>query len=155
MGSSHPEVFCKIGFMYFNSKINASKYRSSRLEVFCRKGVLRNFGNFTGKHLCRGLLYNKVAGLRTVTLLKKRFWYRCFPVNFSKFLKTPFITENLWWLLLKTPVNQLIFREELVDLQLYYSRTCSQEVFKHLCFKHFKVRKYYYGRTSANENVRK
>ena len=131
------------------------KYRSSRLEVFCRKGVLGNFGNFTGKHLCGGLLFNKVAGLRTVTLLKKRFWYRCFPVNFSKFLKTPFITENLSWLLLKTPVNQLIFREELVDLQLYYSRTCSQEVFKHLCFKHFKARKYYYGRTSANENVRK
>ena len=47
------------------------KYRSSRLEVFCRKGVLRNFEKFTGKHLCRGLLFNKVAGLKTVTLLKK------------------------------------------------------------------------------------
>ena len=131
------------------------KYRSSRLEVFCRKGVLRNFGKFTGKHLCQSLLFNKVAGLRTVTLLKTRFWYRCFPVNFSKFLKTPSVTEHLRWLLLKTPVNQLIFREELVELQLYYSRTFSQEVFKHMCFKHFKARKYYYGRTSANENVNK
>ena len=131
------------------------KYRSSRLEVFCRKGVLTNFKKFTGKHLCQGLLFNKVAGLRTLTLLKKRFWYRCFPVNFSKFLKTPSITENLRWLLLKTPVNQLIFREELVDLQLYYSRTFSQEVFKHMCFKHFKACKYYYDRTSANENVKK
>ena len=34
------------------------------------------------------------------TLLKKRFWNRCFPVNFVKFLKTPFLTEHLWWLLL-------------------------------------------------------
>ena len=126
------------------------KYRSSRLEVFCRKGVLRNFEKFTGKHLCQSLLFNKVAGLRTVTLLKKRFWCRCFPVNFSKFLKTPFITEHLRWLLLKTPVNQLIFREELVDLQLYYSRTFSQEVFKHLRYI-----SNYYGRTSANENVKK
>ena len=131
------------------------KYRSSRLEVICRKRILRNFKKFTGKHLCQSFLFNKVAGLRTVTLLKKRFWYRCFPVNFSKFLKTPSITEHLRWLLLKTPVNQLIFREELVDLQLYYSRTFSQEVFKHMCFKHFKARKYYYGRTSANENVKK
>ena len=130
------------------------KYRSSRLEVFCRKSVLRNFEIFTGNHLYQRLLFNKVAGLRTVTLLKKRFWYRCFPVNFSKFLKTP-ITEHLRWLLLKTPVNQLIFREELVDLQLYYSRTFSQEVFKHMCFKHFNARKYYYGRISANENVKK
>ena len=27
-------------------------YRSSPLEVFCRKGALRNFVKFTGKHLC-------------------------------------------------------------------------------------------------------
>ena len=131
------------------------KYRSSRLEVFCRKGVLRNFEKVTGKHLCQSLLFNKVTGLRTVTLLKKRFWYRCCPVNFSKFLKTPSITDHVRWLLLKTPVNQLIFREQFVDLQLYYSQTFSQEVFKHMCFKHFKARKYYYGRTLANENVKK
>ena len=31
---------------------------------------------------------------------KKRLWYRCFPVNFAKFLKTPFFIEHLWWLLL-------------------------------------------------------
>ena len=131
------------------------KYRSSRLEVFCRKGGLRNFEKFTGKHLCQSLRFNKVAGPRTVTLLKRRFQYECFPVNFSKFLKTRSITEHLRWLLLKTPVNQLIFREELVDLQLYYSRTFSQKLFKHMCFRHFKAGKYYYGRTSANENVKK
>ena len=131
------------------------KYRSSRLEVYCRKVFLRNFEKFTGKHLFQSLLFNEVVGLRAVTLLKKRPWHRCFPVNFSKFLRTPSVTEHLWWLLLKTPVNQPIFRGELVDLQLYYSQTFSQEVFKHMCFKHFKARKYYYGRTSANENVKK
>ena len=26
--------------------------RSSRSEVFCTKGVLKNFANFTGKHVC-------------------------------------------------------------------------------------------------------
>ena len=34
------------------------------------------------------------------TLLKKSLWYRCFPVNCAKFLRTPFFTEHLWWLLL-------------------------------------------------------
>ena len=29
-----------------------------------------------------------------------RLWHRYFPVNFAKFLKTPFIIEHLWWLLL-------------------------------------------------------
>ena len=130
------------------------KYRSSRLEVFCRKVFLRNLEKFTGKHLFQSLVFNKVVGLRTVTLLKKRPWHRCFPVNFSKFLRTPSVTEHLWWLLLKTPVNQLIFREELVGLQLYHSRTFSMK-FSNMCFKHFKARKYYHGRTSANENVKK
>ena len=36
--------------------------RSSRPELFCKKGVLRNFAKFTGKHLCQRLFFNKVAG---------------------------------------------------------------------------------------------
>ena len=34
------------------------------------------------------------------TLLKKRLWHRCFPVNFLKFVRTPFYTEHLCRLLL-------------------------------------------------------
>ena len=34
-------------------------------------------------------------------MLKKRLWHRRFPVNFTKFLGTPFLTEHLRWLLLK------------------------------------------------------
>ena len=76
-------------------------YRSSHPKVFCKKGVLRNFIKFTGKHLWQSLLFNKVTGLRPATLLNKRLWHRCFPVNFMKFLRTPFQIEHLWWLLLK------------------------------------------------------
>ena len=74
--------------------------RSRRPKVFCKKGVLRKFTKFTGKHLCQSLFFNNVAGLRTATLLKKRLWHRCFPVDFVKFLRTPFYIEHLWWLLL-------------------------------------------------------
>ena len=31
-------------------------------EVFCKKGVLRDFAKFTRKHLCQSLFFNKVAG---------------------------------------------------------------------------------------------
>ena len=55
--------------------------RSNRPEVFCKKGILGNFAKFTGKHLCK-------SRLRPATLLKKRFWHRCFPVKFVKFLRT-------------------------------------------------------------------
>ena len=33
-----------------------------KTEVFCKKGVLKNFAKFTGKHLYRSLFFNKVGG---------------------------------------------------------------------------------------------
>ena len=33
---------------------------------------------------------NEKIGLRSATLLKKRLWHRCFPVNFVKFFKNTF-----------------------------------------------------------------
>ena len=30
-------------------------YKSSRSELFCKKGVLENFAKFTEKHLCQSL----------------------------------------------------------------------------------------------------
>ena len=74
--------------------------RSSRPDVFCKKGVLRNFIKFAGKHLCQRLSFNKVAGPRPVTLLKKSLQHRYFPVDFMKFLRTSFYMEHLRWLLL-------------------------------------------------------
>ena len=74
--------------------------RSSCPEVFCEKSVLKNFAKFTGKHLRQSLFFNKVTGLRPATLLKKILWHRCFPVNFAKFLRTLFLTEQLRWPLL-------------------------------------------------------
>ena len=40
------------------------RYRSSRPDVFCKKGAFRNFAKFAGKHLHQSLFFNKVAGLR-------------------------------------------------------------------------------------------
>ena len=62
--------------------------------MFCKKGVLRIFTKFTGKHLCQRLFSNKIAGLRAATLLKTSFWYRCFPVNFVKFLRKLFLQNT-------------------------------------------------------------
>ena len=71
-------------------------FRSSLPDVFCEKGVLRSFTKFTGKHLRRSLYFNKVAD---PTLLKQRLWHRYFPVTFAQFLRKPFLTEHLRWLL--------------------------------------------------------
>ena len=38
-------------------------FRSSSPEVSCKKGVLKNFTKFTGKHLCQSLLLIKLQTL--------------------------------------------------------------------------------------------
>ena len=78
-------------------------FRSSLPEVFCKKGVLRNFAKFKGKHLYQRLLFNKVAGLGPATLLKKSLCnfikkeslVQVFSCEFCKISKKIFFTEHL------------------------------------------------------------
>ena len=80
---------------------NFSAVQKQPPECSVNKGVLRNFAKFTGKHLCQCRFFSKVAGRRPATLLKKRLWHSCFPVNFAKFLRTPFSQNTSGRLLLK------------------------------------------------------
>ena len=58
---------------------------------------------------------------QAATLSKKRLWHRCFPVNFTKFLRTIFFTEHLWWLLQIRVTNKILkclfFSDESLDKQ--------------------------------------
>ena len=85
--------------------LQSSLSRSSCLEIFCKEGVLGNLAKFTGKQLRQSVFFNKDAGLRPATLLKKWLWHKCFPENFAKFLRTPFVIEHLRWLLLSFSFN--------------------------------------------------
>ena len=58
------------------------------LEVFCQKGVLKNFAKFTGNSP-----FNNV-GLSPPTLLKKRPLHRCFPMKFSEIFKNTFFNRT-------------------------------------------------------------
>ena len=73
--------------------------RNSRPEVFCKKGVLKNFTKFTGKHLRQSSFFNKVAGLRSATLLKTETLAQLFSCEFCEIFKKPISIEHLWWLL--------------------------------------------------------
>ena len=87
-------------YLKFMRNFRNLSFRSSLPEALCKKGVLRNFTKLTGKHLCQRLFFNKAAGLRPATLLKKRLWHRCFLANFAKFLRIPFFKKHLRSLLL-------------------------------------------------------
>ena len=89
-------LYVHVAFLY---SFRFFTFRSIRPTVFRKKGVLKNFAKFIGKHLCQGLLFNNVAGSRPAMLLKKRLWHRSFPENFCNVLKKSFFIEHFWWLL--------------------------------------------------------
>ena len=77
-------------FTYCLSLLHTYYIEAATRRFLWKEGVLKNFTKFTGKHLWQSLFFNKVAGLRLATFLKKRLWHRCFPVN----LRTPFLQNT-------------------------------------------------------------
>ena len=68
-------------------------------------GLLRDFSKFTEKYLYQSVFFNKVAGPRPETLLKYRLWHEFYPVNFTKFLRTPFLQNTFKRLHLKMMIK--------------------------------------------------
>ena len=77
-------------FLSYKKFTNCRLSEASTGSVQLKKSVLKTLAKFTGKHLCQSLFLNKVSGL----------WHRCFPVNFAKFLRTPFLQNTSRRLLL-------------------------------------------------------
>ena len=99
--------------------------RSSCRRCTVRKGVLKNSARFTGKRMCQSLFFNKVAGLRP--------WYRCFSVNFVKFLRTPFLENISGRLFLLRDFNFQIF-----SINDFISPTIKDHNIKCICSKCFR-----------------
>ena len=76
--------------------LEAVFHRSSRPEVFCTTGILKNLAKLTVKHLCQSLFFNKVADLRPAKHSGTGVFSRIF-----KIFSNTFFTEQLHWLLLK------------------------------------------------------
>ena len=75
---------------------------SSHRRYSKKKRVLKSFAKFTGKHLCQNHNFNKVAGLRPATLLKKKKTQaQVFSCEFFKISKNTYFEEHLndsFWL---------------------------------------------------------
>ena len=83
-------------FMIIVFKSGLPFHESSQTWMFFKIGALKNFRKFTGKLTLLECLFNKAAGVRPATLLKKRLQCRYFSVNFTRGLQT---------LLYRTPPN--------------------------------------------------
>ena len=87
-------------------KLSISICRSSHSEVFCKKGVLKNFAKFTGKHLCQSFFLNKV-------LIKYNTSGGCFWICLNTFWKIYF---NL---------SVFVIRCDHVKISMHLSCACS------------------------------
>ena len=62
--------------------------------MFFKKGVLKNFAKFTGKHLCQSLFFIKVAGMKPATLFKKETLAQVFSCEFCEIFKNKIFKNN-------------------------------------------------------------
>ena len=77
--------------------------------------------------------------LRPATLLKKRLWHRCSPVNFVKFLRTHFLQNTSGPLLLELCFNSssIYFQKPQVFIRKDVLRSFAKFTRKYLCQSHF------------------
>ena len=76
------------------SELSFKNCQKQPLEVFCRKRSFLKFWKLHWKTSVLESLFNKAAGLKACSLIKKRLQHKCFPLKFAKFLKTP-ILKNI------------------------------------------------------------
>ena len=75
-------------------RLGSSPGARSRHQCSVKEGCSQKFLKIHRKTPVSESLFNKVAGLTPATFFKKRISRRCFPVNFAKFLRTPFLQNT-------------------------------------------------------------
>ena len=81
--------------------------RSSRPEVCCKKGVIRNFVKFTGKHLCQSLSFLTKLQAQTCNFIKKETLAQLFSCEFCEISTNTFFTEHQLLLSCQTSIMEL------------------------------------------------
>ena len=127
-GTSSKNHWCRIlVLLSMENDLSRSSYRSCSVKkVFLE--VSRN----SQENTCPESLFNKVnnnKGLRPATLLKKRLFHRCFPVNFAKFLRTPFLQNTSGRLLLY--IHKFWLRQLHSNFKFDHERICGFEIRHH------------------------
>ena len=105
VNNSHKSASSQMFDRVLNTPLSSKKVRSSRPEVLCKKGVLRlETSPNSQENTCARVSFLIKLQVRKTTLpesvSKKRLWHRCFPKNFGKFLRTPFVQNTYGRLLL-------------------------------------------------------
>ena len=85
--NSHNFSSLSFYLVFQNTKSLDGPCRSSHPRCSIKKGVLKNFAKFTGKHQCQSLFFNKVDS-ETLTQM--------FASEFCEIFKNTLFTVHLW-----------------------------------------------------------
>ena len=97
----------------------------TRSKMFFKIGALKNFANFTGKHLCwMESLFNKVAGLKRSATLLKRDSTQMFPYEIYKIFCQEKQLAAIFKISMNTQTLTLakILRIHTLWLSIYYTQ---------------------------------
>ena len=81
------------------------------------KQLLLKLSQISQESTCVGVSFNKVVGLKVCSFMKKRFQRRCFPVKFTKVLRTPFLQNTSSGCFCKLPDKKLDMKTEMWKLK--------------------------------------
>ena len=76
--------------LYFNCVLMSCDISEAATIGVLWKKVFLEMSQNSWENNCARASFNKAAGFRPASLLKKIFWHRCFLVKFAIFLRTPF-----------------------------------------------------------------
>ena len=107
---------------------------------FFKKGVMRNFVEFTRKHVPESLFLIK---LNSAASLKTRHQRRIFLVDFAKFVRTPFLQNTTRKLLLIIAVSiVLVMKGELAKTIYQFEPKCTYQEVHSRCNNRFQKRSF-------------
>ena len=86
------------------------------------ESFLKNFLKITGKHLCQSLYLMKFQ-TSSQQFTEERLQHRCFPVNSTRILRTPFLLKLLEQLLLNSQAKQYE-RARNIKAAMSYTSIC-------------------------------
>ena len=99
-------TICRFRIQIYIPIIRSSPWWTSIKRVFLK--ILQN----SLENTCFRVFFNKVVGINPGTLLKNILLHRCFPVNFTKFLRTSFSQNTSGWRLLLNFGTDILFCAE-------------------------------------------
>ena len=132
-----PKTFIEVSTFLKNLLVNHATnsvsecFRRSHQRCSMKKGVLRNFTKFTGKHLCQSFFFNKAVGLglRACNVIKKETQAQAFSCECCEISKNTFLQNTTGRLLLvflsktlrrlKTFLRTSMSQERLNNLMLW------------------------------------